>query len=253
MTKKLLYIPLLCAVFFSQVIATEFNFAQELRSTNDITDTLELIAAYQSISQQVQNEDSTRLAKKLVKLILNLHTICCDENDTKIRLGYKNLLEIAIANEKLSLVDYTSKLPTLLESYITSEPIIEPEPSEPEPEEEVVETSRKISLEEIEKLYKQVASLNTQDISSILASRKIVTDLAKMTRDLKTMQTKISRLSEQDKILFKIYEKLNLLEKLMKENDDSFLGFTRLPIIPDEDSEYSPLLQRLIAEDADSQ
>jgi len=103
-------------VFTAQTLGA-FNFTQEMRKIQKITNTFELIASYQKMAKQVQKDDSIRLSKKLIRMITNLHPLVDDHEDATVKLAFKNLLETAIANKKLQSVDYTNELSALFTHY----------------------------------------------------------------------------------------------------------------------------------------
>lgn len=261
----------------------KFNLSQELNMTNNIEDTFELISAYSNIIENVHKNTSTRLSKKLLKLVQNLHTICTVEEDNAVKIAYRNLLESAIANEKLTSIDYTNELPLLLESYEEFDPKNKEKEGDEElwgdvvPDAEIVvaedvdfyEKEPRISSEQREKLYGATPELNRNIIIPRLALRRIISETTKLTRDLGKMQKEIDRLAIQDDILKRIYKKLDKIEKLMLETvDNPFFpkgspsmkdlmrypvqtdSETKSPVIDEDFEDYSPLLQKLILENS---
>jgi hypothetical protein len=220
-----------------------FDLSQKINKTSEISDTFELIASCHGIAQQICDDDSTRLAKKMFKIIKNLHIICSDEQDAKIKLAYKNLLGIAMANEKLTSVDYTDELPVILNFYANvkettsvikpgARPPIEAQPLiEETPVEELTNAQRS---ERVEKLYEKLANLNRNSIIPKLSLKKIINDMSKLSRDIHNVQKKVSLLSEQEDILNIIYKKLLNIEKLLMKSSISG-QLTRFPVLIDED------------------
>lgn len=271
MFKKLLTLLLLTTAI--PLSAENFNFSKELNETKDLSSSFDLIASYHNIIQQVTESDSTRLAKKLVKFIKNLHAICSEEEDIKIKFMYKKLLEQAIANDKLSSVDYVNELPLILEAYAEIE---DPDKKEPEPDEEIWgdadpnnpdrPVEPEVKPEHIIKLCDDVKEINRNSVIPRLSLKKILNDIERLTRDFSAMQTEIARLSTQDYMLDRIFKKLITIEKLIKQNGeapcfsidsltlDELCGdpiYRNVPHVevPEEYEEFSPLTQKLISEE----
>jgi len=190
---------LLTLITLGSIHAAEFNFAQSLYSANPTKlETFDLITAYQNISTQIQDHDSTRLTKKFIRLIKNLHPICYEHADNTIKALYKNLLEVAIQNTKISAIDYRSELPGLLDLYTmetgkssdeasvfaeatpdTSEDM-EAQEEEPEPEEPG--------------LTEKLNDLSRNEVIGLLYSKNILNRVERIEDKVESMYEKVSRI-----------------------------------------------------------
>jgi len=276
MKKNTLYLALLLTpltLYPSEETEETFNLSEELNKTANNTNTPERLDLFQNMAQHITKADSTRLSKKLVKLIKNLHTLCYDDEDPAIKLSYKKLLETTIANEKLNALDYTGELSRLLFLYTpsTMDTVVEgdvreeilAEESEPkETVEEIIEEVVEVDPveERRNKLYENIQNIDKEAITSKLTLRRILKDLTTLTRDFKAIESEVSRLSDQNETMTLIYKKLLNIERAIRLNSGetfrSPVGITESIISPEILEEYedfyelSPFVQRLILLDS---
>lgn len=201
MKKTFLFLTL---ITLSSIHATEFNFAQELYSANPTKlETIDLITAYQNIATQIQDHDSTRLTKKFIRLLKNLHPICYENTDDSIKTMYQNLLEVAIQNTKISAIDYRSELPGLLDLY-TASPFAKASGDEPEKieQQELEETPEaeespfaEASGDKPEPgLAEKLNDLSRNEVIGLLYSKNILNRVERIEDKVDSMYEKVSRI-----------------------------------------------------------
>lgn len=213
--KTLLYLFLSMSI---TQIARPFNFTQELRNVQKITDTFELIASYQKIAKQVRTTDSTRLSKKFIRTIKNLDHVCQNHEEEKIKKAYLSLLNTSLTNEKLRGCDRANELSELTKIYkpkistpketkeITqAQPKTEDTPQEISHTERVAELTPTALKAHIEQAL-QDGSVNRNEIVRLLTLKKLTRQVDSLTRNVNKIEPSIKQL----------FRKLQLIEELLK-------------------------------------
>lgn len=209
--------------------AHTFNLTQELKDMNQITDTFELIAGYQKIAKQVRVADSTRLSKKLVRIIKGLDIICQDQEDEKIKKAYLVLLNTALANEKLKSIDHENELDEITKLYLPKEKKVKREANIKTKENEIDELSE-IEIEKETEEIKEIEELIDREkireelklkISMALENNMISRSEIKKLLTLKKLTNHVDKLTNNidtiDPAIQQIFRKLEYLEEIIKD------------------------------------
>jgi uncharacterized protein YeeX (DUF496 family) len=175
-------------------LTTNLCFTNQLSSaiyeSEKIEDLKEKIEYFSELVEFIQNNDSSRLVKKIIEIIKSFHETCFYSPDEETRETFKILLSKATSNKKIKGLDYLNDLNKILKSYDQPTTINEM-PQEPKRE------SEKTTEETSDLVNKKIRKLKSaSEIHKALTLRKIDRQLEKLFFKVEENQKSIARLLE---------------------------------------------------------